>query len=187
MIYKDSAESLLKQGLIKKCLRDFDAVRNLIRRANIDIKTAERNIGQDEECAYNYAYNAMLRSGLALMFSEGFRPEIKDKHLTIIKFVSPILGEKFVRLVNNYDFMRRKRHHFIYEPDFSCSRKEAKDAIDTAKEFLNIIIKLIRKKSPQMEFDFDKITEVLPTKGKLSRALLEERQKKNKHATRFGQ
>jgi hypothetical protein len=44
----------------------------------MDLRTAKRNIDDDEECAYNYAYNAMLRSGLALMFSEGFRPEIKD-------------------------------------------------------------------------------------------------------------
>ena len=41
---------------------------------------------------FNYAYNGMLRCGLALMFSEGFRPDIKDKHLTIVRFASSILG-----------------------------------------------------------------------------------------------
>lgn len=77
MIYKDSKRSLLKEGLIKKCPVDYNAVTKLIKRAYIDLKTAKRNIDDDEECAYNYAYNAMLRSGLALMFTEGFRPEIK--------------------------------------------------------------------------------------------------------------
>ena len=146
MIYEDSKENLLKQGLIKKCPVDRKAVNNLIKRAYTDIKTAERNISDDEECAYNYAYNAMLRSGLALMFSAGFRPEIKDKHLTIVKFASLILGIKFKKIINDYDFMRRKRHRFVYEPDIPCSGKEALDALRTAKKFVDIISKMIEKK-----------------------------------------
>jgi uncharacterized protein (UPF0332 family) len=146
VIYKDSKESLLKQGLIKKCPVDWNAVNNLIKRAYTDLKTAERNISDDEECAYNYAYNAMLRSGLALMFSTGFRPEIKDKHLTIVKFTSSILGIKFRKIINDYDFMRRKRHRFVYEPDIPCSGKEASDALRTAKKSVDIISKMIEKK-----------------------------------------
>jgi len=113
---------------------DWKAINNLTKRAYTDLKTAKRNIDIDEECAYNYAYNAMLRSGLALMFSEGFRPEIKEKHLTIVKFTSSILGKKFKKVINDYDFMRRN--------------------LKTAKEFVDIISKLIRKKNPQKEFDF---------------------------------
>lgn len=154
MIYKDSKEYLLKQGLIKKCPIDKKAIKNLVKRAYVDLKTAKRNLDDDEECAYNYAYNAMLHSGLALMFSEGFRPEIRDKHLTTVKFASSILGKKFKMVINNYDFMRRKRHRFIYEPDIPCSREEAENAMNTAKQFVNIISKLIRGKTPQIEFDF---------------------------------
>ena len=95
MIYKDSKQALLKEGLIKKCPVDWKAINNLIKRAYTDLETAKRNIEDDEECAYTYAYNAMLRSGLALMTSYGFRPEIKDKHLTIVRFTSSILGDKF--------------------------------------------------------------------------------------------
>jgi uncharacterized protein (UPF0332 family) len=154
MTYKKSKETLLKEGLIKKCPVDFRATTNLITRAYKDLSTAKRNIDDDEECAYNYAYNAMLRSGMALMSSEGFRPEIKDKHLTIVKFVSSVLGNEFKALINNYDFMRRKRHRFIYEPGIPCSHKEAKDALQTAEQFLDAINKLIKEKNPQLEFDF---------------------------------
>lgn len=154
MIYKLSKETLLKQGSIKKSPIDWKAINNLIKRAYTDLKTAERNMDDDEECSYNYAYNAMLRSGLALMFSEGFRPEIKDKRLTIVKFASLILGKKFKKVINDYDFMRRKRHRFIYEPDIPCSEKEARDALQTAKEFVDVISKLTRKKKPQKEFGF---------------------------------
>jgi len=154
MIYRESKENLLRQGLIKKCLLDWKSINNLVKRTYTDLKTAKRNIDDDEECAYNYAYNAMLRSGLALMFSEGFRPEIKDKHVTIVKFASSVLGNKFKKVINDYDFMRRKRHRFIYEPDIPCSKKEAEDALRTAEEFIDIIDKLIKEKNPQAEFDF---------------------------------
>ena len=154
MIYRDLKENLLKEGVIKKCPVDYKAIANLIKRAHIDLKTAKRNMDDDQECAYNYAYNAMLRSGLALMFSEGFRPEIKDKHLTIVRFASSVLGDEFRILINDYDFMRKKRNRFIYEPDIPCSMKEAKDAIKTAEEFVDKISKLIREKNPQKEIKF---------------------------------
>jgi uncharacterized protein (UPF0332 family) len=125
-----------------------------MRRAHADLETARRNLDDDPECAYNYAYNGMLRSGLALMLSEGLRPEIKDKHLTIVKFASSILGNRFRKVINDYDFMRRKRHHFIYEPDIPCSATEAENAIKTAKRFVEMISQLIKKKKPQMELDF---------------------------------
>ena len=54
----------------------------------------------------------------------------------------------------NYDFMRRKRHRFIYEHDIPCSKKEAEDALETAEGFLNVIYKLVKEKSPQLEFNF---------------------------------
>jgi uncharacterized protein (UPF0332 family) len=154
MIYKETKENLLKEGLIKKSPVDHKAIMNLIKRAFKDLETAERNLNEDEECSFNYAYSAMLRSGLALMFSEGVRPEIKDKHLTVVKFVTSVLGDEFKILINNYDFMRRKRHRFIYEPDIPCSKKEAKDALNTARELSNVIYKLIKRKNAQLELDF---------------------------------
>lgn len=156
MIYRETKKNLLKEGLIKGCPVDVKAISSLLKRAHIDLKTARRNLETDEECAFNYAYNAMLRSGLALMFSEGLRPEIKDKHLTIVRFTSAVLGEEFKRLINDYDFMRKKRNRFIYEPEIPCSIKEAKDAIKTAAEFVNKISTIIREKLPQKEFNFKK-------------------------------
>ena len=99
MIYRDSIDNLSNLGLIKKCQVDWKAINNLIYRTSTDLKTAKRNIDYDKEYTYNYAYNAMLHSGLALMFSEGFRPEIKDKHLTIVKFISSILGKSSNKLL----------------------------------------------------------------------------------------
>lgn len=154
MSYKDSKANLQKEGLIKNCPVDFNAISKLIKRALTDLKTAKRNLDEDQECAYNYAYNAMLRTGLALMFSKGVRPEIKGKHLTIVRFASAILGDEFKKLINDYDFMRKKRHRFIYEPDIPCSMKEAKEAIKTAEQFVSKVSNLVKETMPQKEFDF---------------------------------
>jgi len=154
MIYKESKEDLLRQGLIKTCPVDWKAINNLMKRAYADLETAKRNLDDDPECAYNYAYNGMLRSGLALMLSEGLRPEIKDKHLTIVKFASSKLGDRFRKVINDYDFMRRKRHRFIYEPDIPCSATEAQNAIKTAQSFVEMISQLIKKRRPQKELAF---------------------------------
>jgi uncharacterized protein (UPF0332 family) len=153
MIYKDPIATLLREGVIKKCQTDYRTIDNLLKRAQMDLVTAIRNTSEDEECSYTYAYNSMLRSGLALMNLEGYRPNIRDKHLTIVRFVSSIFGEEYANVINNYDFMRRKRNSLIYEPDIPCSKKEAEDAIKTAQEFVEIISKHIRSKYPQKEFD----------------------------------
>jgi uncharacterized protein (UPF0332 family) len=158
MIYKETKESLLKEGLIKRCPVDSKTILSLLKRAYTDLKTAKRNLGEDEECAFNYAYNAMLRSGLALMFSEGFRPDIKDKHLTVVRFTGSILGDEFKSLINDYDFMRKKRNRYIYEPDIPCSMKEAKDALKTAEGFVDKISKQVKEKLPQNEFNFNRQT-----------------------------
>jgi len=153
MIYKDPIATLLREGVIKKCQTDYRTIKNLLKRAQTDLVTATRNLNEDEECSYNYAYNAMLRSGLALMNIEGYRPDVRDKHLTIIRFVSFIFGEEYAKIINNYDFMRRKRNRFIYEPDIPCSKKEADDAIIIAQDFVEMICKHIRLKYPQKELD----------------------------------
>ena len=42
MIYKESKEDLLRQGLIKTCPVDWKAINNLMKRAYADLETAER-------------------------------------------------------------------------------------------------------------------------------------------------
>jgi len=152
--YKDTIESLKKDGFIKECPIDIKVINNLIKRSLKDIETAKRNLEVDNDCSYNFAYNALLHAGLAFMESMGLRPDIIGKHVTIVKFVNAVLGKNFSDLINNYDFMRKKRHKFVYEPDIPCSRIEAEEAIETAKKIIEIIKKTIKEKDTQLSFDF---------------------------------
>lgn len=154
MKFDDNVEKLKKQNLIKKCPIDYKVISSLIKRANKDLNTAERNLKIDEDCSFTYAYNAMLHSGIALMFSLGYRPEIEKKHLTIVRFVGAVLGKELRSLINMYDYMRKKRHRFIYEPFIPCTRKEAQDAIKSAKKFVKEISKIIRENNTKNKFNF---------------------------------
>lgn len=152
--YKNTVASLKRDGFIKECPIDIKTINNLIKRSFRDIETAKRNLEIDNDCSYNYAYNAILHAGLAFMESKGYRPDIIGKHTIIVKFINAVLGKKFSGLINNYDFMRKKRHKFIYEPDIPCSKIEAEKAINTAVELIEIIKKYLKENNPQLSFDF---------------------------------
>jgi len=154
MIYKESLKKLHKGGLIKKCPVDSKASSNLIMRALKDLNTAKGNLENDPDCTYTYAYTAMLRSGLALMLCEGYRPDIKDKHLTVIRFASSVLDHEAKDILNDYDSMRRKRHRFVYEPDIPCSLKEAESSLKSANSFVNLVHRYIRKRYPQLDLSY---------------------------------
>ena len=90
--YKDTIESLKKDGFIKECPIDIKVITNLIKRSLKDIETANRNLEVDNDCSYNFAYNALLHAGLAFMESMGLRPDVIGKHVTIVKFINAVLN-----------------------------------------------------------------------------------------------
>ena len=93
-----------------------------IETAEKDLNTAKRNIDIDEECAFTYAYNSMLHCGLALMNSQGYRPKHAEKHKNIVRFCDSFLGNDFSDLIIIYNYMRKSRHKFLYEPDVPCTK-----------------------------------------------------------------
>ncbi len=50
--------------------------------------------------------------------------------------------------------MRRKRNQFTYEPDLPIGLKEAQEALKTAREFVQQILRQARKESPHLEMDY---------------------------------
>ena len=145
MPYKDTIASLKKSGIILKAPVDYASIDNLIQRSGKDLITAGRNLDIDEECAFTYAYNAMLHCGLALMNSQGYRPNHTDKHKNIVRFCDAFLGDEFAELINIYDYMRKSRNKYLYEPDIPCTRKEADEVLKSATAFLKKISDIIKK------------------------------------------
>ena len=139
-----SYNRLIQQKLIRPYQADVKEIEQLIQVAVRDYETAEQNLDNAPDWAYNMAYNAVLQIGRALMFNEGYRPRGANQHATVVEFMREKLGNPYLKQINLVDQMRRKRHRVVYEVAGIVSKDEAKQVVQFAKDFVTEITGLIR-------------------------------------------
>ena len=145
-------EALQEMGLEERAA-ETQEVLGLMMRAERDLATARLLQDKDEEWSFAAAYQAMARSGRALILSEGYRPKgsrSRDTHKTVVTASGVILGEKHKSLINKFDRMRRKYQNFAVETGSMVSRYEAGQAIRDAEEFFSLVGVRLREKYSQM-------------------------------------
>jgi len=145
-------EALQEMGLEERAA-ETQEVLGLMMRAERDLATARLLQDKDEEWSFAAAYQAMARSGRALILSEGYRPKgsrSRDTHKTVVTASGVILGEKHKSLINKFDRMRRKYQNFAVETGSMVSRYEAGQAIKDAEEFFGLVGARLREKYSQM-------------------------------------
>ena len=147
-------DDFLKEHIDKKLIKPektgIDRIEKLIKCAAKDLKIAEKLLSMDEGHAYETAYTAMLHAARAFVFIKGFRPTTNFQHKTVVAFTSHFLGDKYKIIVKKFDHMRKNRNKFIYEPwESHISKTDAKNALISAAEFLEIIKKEIKAENPQ--------------------------------------
>jgi len=148
---KVNYERFLRDNLVKKQRPDFKQITAQLKRANKDIKTAEKVMLVDLTWAFTITYHAMIRSSKALMFAKGYLPTAKRSHKTIIEFTKLILGDEYDNLISCFNRMRRQRHNFIYDSINNITLHEVKSSIETARKLLTEIINLVTKENSQKE------------------------------------
>ena len=149
MNYKE----LKELGIIEERTAEISEVIALVTRAERDLATSKVLYDKDEECAFAAAYQAMARSGKALILSEGFRTKGvrgRDAQKTVVTVAGVILGEQYKSLINKFDRMRRKYQSFVEDAGRIISRYEAGQAIKDAEEFIALVNGRIREKYSQM-------------------------------------
>jgi uncharacterized protein (UPF0332 family) len=145
----------IEKKLIKKEQVGIGQIEKLIQYAEKNLKASENTLKIDEACAYEIAYNAMLHAVRAFVFVKGFRPTTNFQHKTVVSFIEHFLGIDYKALIDKFDYMRKNRNKFIYEPwKLHISMTDAKNALRSANTFINIIKKEIKKSDPQMDFNF---------------------------------
>jgi uncharacterized protein (UPF0332 family) len=145
-------EALQEMGLEERAT-EAQEVMGLMMRAERDLATARLLQDKDEEWSFAAAYQAMARSGRALILSEGYRPKgsrSRDTHKTVVTASGVILGEKHKSLINKFDRMRRKYQNFAVETGSMVSRYEAGQAIRDAEEFFSLVASRLKEKYSQM-------------------------------------
>jgi uncharacterized protein (UPF0332 family) len=131
---------LERDGYIKRLPVSKRKVEDSLHLAKRDIATAKGIIEQDCDWAFSIAYNAILQTIRALMFSKGYRPSGSNQHISVVRFAEIFLDEEMVIV---FDRMRRKRHSTIYDTVGTISKKEATYAIDTAERAIQDIERMI--------------------------------------------
>jgi len=134
-------DNLEREGFIKKLPVDKRKIEDALNLAKRDIKTAKSMLQQDRDWAFSIAYNAMLQTLRAFMFSKGYRPSGSNQHISVVRFAELFLEEE---TVITFDRMRRKRHTTIYDTAGTISERDAEHAVETAETLLNKIQAIIK-------------------------------------------
>jgi len=134
-------DNLEREGFIKKLPVDKRKIEDALNLAKRDIKTAKSMLQQDKDWAFSIAYNAMLQTLRAFMFSKGYRPSGSNQHISVVRFAELFLEEE---TVITFDRMRRKRHTTIYDTAGTISERDAEHAVETAETLLNKIQAIIK-------------------------------------------
>ena len=143
---KANYEKLLDSELIKPFKASAPQIRNRIKLAKRDIKVARKTMAHDRDWAFSIAYNAILQATRALMFAEGFRPSSGEgQHKAAVQFAEIVLGEKFQNEIHIFDKMRSKRHRVIYDVSGLVSQAEARQALDFAVRYVEMVEKILAK------------------------------------------
>jgi len=132
-------KKLLDENKIQEKSVSESEVKVVFAKARKTLRSAEHLLDEDEESAYQLAYEAMLIAGRALMFSRGVKPRSVGAHKITVEFCEAFLGENYRLFIEKLDRARKKRHYLMYGVGQIISSTEVKSLIETAKAFLEII------------------------------------------------
>ncbi|MFH0731957.1 MAG: HEPN domain-containing protein [Candidatus Omnitrophota bacterium] len=155
MISNDFLNEYIDKKLIKPEKIGIDQIEKVIKAADKNLNVAEKMLSIDEDHAYEIAYTAMLHAARAFVFIKGYRPTTNFQHKTVVGFTAHFLGGKYKVLIEKFDYMRKNRNKLVYEPwKFHVSTTDTKNAISSARRFVEIIKEVITKEHPQQQFKF---------------------------------
>jgi len=140
----------IKDGLLKRQNPNFKQILKQIERADKDLKTVNLVINKDPEWASTIAYHAMIRTGRALIFANGYLPTDGQQHKTVVEITGKFLGNDLSSLIRQFNKLRKKRNSFFYESEDANNFTEAKIAVNTAKKLISAIKQSIIKLNPQI-------------------------------------
>jgi len=130
-----------QKGLLKRTSPDMEnALRSLeLSSSNIEDATENMSIHRYRVVAI-LSYTAMFHASRSILFRDG----IKERSHECIPVYLKEKYSELETLANILDSYRRFRHDAIYGLDFAIDEKEAKAALDSAKEFSEKIRNFIK-------------------------------------------
>jgi len=128
---------------------DWAQIQRFLESAEKKLASAHKILAFDEEACLQQAYEAMLKASLGFMFSHGFRARSQPgHHIAIIEFVRARIGKKHSGLLVVFDRLRRKRNLALYDDTGFISRRDAEQALQSARAYLDVIRADIAARKP---------------------------------------
>jgi uncharacterized protein (UPF0332 family) len=128
---------------------DWGQIERFLRSAEKKLTSAQKILAFDEEACLQQAYEAMLKASLGFMFSHGVRARSRlGHHIAIIEFVRARIDKKHAALITVFDRLRRKRNMVLYDETGFVSHHDAEQALETARQYLNVIRADINARKP---------------------------------------
>ena len=128
---------------------DWAQIDHFLASADKKLASAHKILAIDEEACLQQAYEAMLKASLGFMFSFGFRARSQPgHHIAIIDFVRARIGRKHSALLTVFDRLRRKRNLALYDDTGFVSRHDAEQAVESARQYLDVIRTDIEGRKP---------------------------------------
>ena len=128
---------------------DWAQIERFLASADKKLASAHKILAFDEEACLQQAYEAMVKASLGFMFSHGFRARSQPgHHVAIIKFVRARIHKKHAGLLTTFDRLRRKRNLALYDDSGFVSHRDAEQALETARNFTNVIHSDITARKP---------------------------------------
>jgi len=135
---------------VKKQSADFRSVNKVLEKAWKSMQLAKSTTQTNPDDSFVLAYEAMLKTTLALMLSKGYRPKIQlGHHKTLVSFAKYIL-KGFEQLTETYDRIRKKRNKIIYDIT-EVSVSEAERTFAVAEKYFKIVEDRINTDNPQQK------------------------------------
>lgn len=138
-------EDLINDGLIEAFTSNDSEIKQKIKIAVEDVgaaKNSAKGTGRSIDWAYSQAYNAMLQSGTALMFSIGYRPLKKSgKHHWAVEQFLKSQCTKIIPpdALTAFAGAKLNRHESVYDQTGTISKSQAEYLIAQAEIFVSAV------------------------------------------------
>ena len=104
----------------------------------------------DSDWTFNIAYNAVLKLATVPLYAEGYRADKMNNHYRTFQAIPLIIGKEQKASAAYLDKCRQKRNSATYDRVAVVSKKEAKELIDFAEEFKEVITTWLDEKHPEL-------------------------------------
>lgn len=138
-------------GLVKEKAIGWDQVKQYLKRAEKDLKTAKEIIDIDEAVTLELVYKSMFHTANALVRAHGLRPGKIRQHKAVIIASQILLGAVADEFILRFDKLRIKRNEFEYGAISRTSHTEIINGLKAASEFHYLVEKILKTKNPQTE------------------------------------